>query len=314
MTIFEAFDAFMDFGSSYWAPRTLLYYRKNIGYFLQFYNTRCAPELPVSELPDTLYAEYVVYLRAKEKYAGHPLRNSMNVNGCIKSNTVCTYSRATRTFLNWLYKNGHIAIKLTEDVKLPRKDDDIIVPLLAPEVVAIDSVFDGAQNNDLRNWCIIHLMLDAGLRSCEVISLTPSDLIFDSHAITINRSKFDKSRVVPMVPKLEENLREYVRLYKPSGTLFRKSTENKGINEDVIKSMFLRIKRNTNIDRIHPHLLRHTFATSFIMGGGNLEQLRLLLGHYDYAVTRLYLHLASQYLILHTDIYQLDPLFFKAGY
>lgn len=314
MTMNEAYNKFLEHGSSYWAPRTFTYYQKNIGYFLKFYNTRCTPDMPVAELPDTLFAEYIVSLRAKERYLGHPLRDRMNVNGCIKSNTVCTYSRATRTFLNWMYKTGYLKKKITEDVKFPRKDDDMIVPLLNSEVMAIDAVFDCAQENDLRNLCIIHLMLDAGLRSSEVIALTPGDLIFDSHAITINRSKCDKSRVVPMVPPLEQMLREYVQIFKPSGTLFRKVDENKGINESVMKALFLRIKRNTGIDRIHPHLLRHTFATSYIMGGGNLERLRLLLGHYDYDVTRIYLHLANQYLILNTNIYQLDPSFFKAGY
>lgn len=314
MTIYDALGDFLQYGSSYWAPRTLSYYRKNIGYFLQYYGTRCTPGLPVCDLPETIYAEYIIYLRAKEKYSGHPLRSSMNVNGCIKSNTVCTYSRAVRTFLNWLYKSGYVSKRLTEDVKLPRKDDDMIVPLLAKEVSAIDAIFDRTVNNDLRNLCILHLMLDAGLRCCEVIALTPGDLIFNSQAITINRSKYDKSRVVPMAPPLLHLLQDYVKAFKPSGTLFRKTTENKGITQDVIRSLFLRIKRNTGIERIHPHLLRHTFATSYIMGGGNLEQLRLLLGHCDYNVTRLYLHLANQYLILHTDIYQLDPSFFKTGY
>ncbi|WP_081820350.1 tyrosine-type recombinase/integrase [Robinsoniella sp. KNHs210] len=65
---------------------------------------------------------------------------------------------------------------------------------------------------------------------------------------------------------------------------------------------------------MHPHLLRHTFATSYIIGGGNLEMLRLLLGHYDYNVTRNYLHLAYQYMILNADIYKLDSVFFKTTY
>jgi len=61
-------------------------------------------------------------------------------------------------------------------------------------------------------------------------------------------------------------------------------------------------------------LLSHTFVTSYIMGGGNLETLRILMGHSDYSVTRMYLHLAAQYQIMDTDIYRLDPVFFKKTY
>lgn len=60
--------------------------------------------------------------------------------------------------------------------------------------------------------------------------------------------------------------------------------------------MLIRIRRNTGLDRVYPHLLRHTFSTSYIMGGGSLESLRILLGHYDYSITRIYLHLANQFL------------------
>lgn len=62
------------------------------------------------------------------------------------------------------------------------------------------------------------------------------------------------------------------------------------------------------------HLCRHTFATSYIMGGGNLEFLRLLMGHTDYNVTKTYLHLANQYHLMGADVYKLDKVFFKSMY
>lgn len=317
ISIKEAYDRFISNGESYWAKGTLGYYRKNVGYFLQYLEGRFGRSLDslmLSELPDTIFMEYVVFLRAKERYADHPLRGCMNVNGTIKSNTVRTYCRAVKAFFNYLYRNRYTCIRYTEDVRLPKSDDDMIVPLLDSEVVKIDSIFDIDVPNDLRNLCIIHLMLDAGLRSCEVISLEPGDVIFSSSTIIINRSKGNKSRAVKMCPKLSRMLQAYVDIYSPSGTFFRKADSNKGINEDVIKSLFLRVRRNTRISRLHPHLLRHTFATSYIMGGGNLETLRILMGHYDYSVTRTYLHLANQYLVLDADIYRLDPIFFKSSY
>lgn len=316
MTLKAAYESFILYGSAYWAPRTKFYYEKNIGYFFNYLEDRF-PEgasLELSELPETILAEYLIWLRSRQRYSKHPQRKYMNVNGVIKCNTVNAYMRAIKAFFNYIYQARFTRIRFTEGIKLPCSDDDQIVPLMASEVQSIDAIFDCSVENDLRNLCIIHLMLDAGLRSCEVIELRPGDIIFASNAIVINRSKGNKSRAVIMCPLLKELLSKYFELSRPSGTVFRKTTDNKAISQSVINALFQRIIRHTGIDRLHPHLLRHTFATSYIIGGGNLESLRILLGHFDYSVTRKYLHLASQYQILGADIYQLDPVFFKKGY
>ena len=238
MRLQECFEDFLRDGSTYWAPSSYQYYKRNVDYFFNYLANRYrrpSGSMELSELPETILAEYVVWLRSKEKYAGHPLRGAMNVNGTIKNNTVNTYMCAVKCFFNYLYRRKYTGIRYTEGLKLPRSDDDQIVPLLASEVYRIGWMFDEEK---------------------------PGDLVFHSNTIVINRSKGNKSRVVLMCPLLEK-------------------------------------------------LLRHTFATSYIMGGGNLETLRLLLGHFDYSVTRKYLHLAAQYQITGTDIYRLDPIFFK---
>lgn len=317
MTLSVAYDKFIAAGSSYWAPRTKVYYERNVNYFLSYMGAvRQSPSesTTLEELPDDILVEYAVWLRSKGRYSGHPLQDYMSVSGTIKSNTVNTYMRAVKAFFNFMYQSRLVNIRYTENVRLPRPDDDQILPLMRAEVAAIDRCFDREVVNDLRNLCIIHLMLDAGLRSCEVIHLQARDVIFASSTIVINRSKGDKSRVVIMCPYLASLLQEYVDHTHPVGALFVKARENKPINEAVLKALFTRLRRNTGIARLHPHLLRHTFATSYIMGGGNLETLRILLGHFDYCVTRKYLHLAAQNQILGMDIYRLDPVFFKSVY
>lgn len=62
---------------------------------------------------------------------------------------------------------------------------------------------------------------------------------------------------------------------------------------------------------IYPHLLRHTFATSFILGGGSLEILRVLMGHSGYDVTKEYLHISQLVSFTGIDIYKLDDVFFR---
>lgn len=317
MTMKQAYDLFFLNGQTYWAVNTKHYYEKNLAFFFRYLEQRyqCPfDQIQLEDLPEDIIKDYVISLRYKSRYSDHPLSGVMNVQGTIKSNTVRTYLRAVKAFFNFLYDSGYTCSRFAKGVKVPKSDSDQIVPLLQSEVAAIDQIFDPDVPNDLRNLCIIHLMLDAGLRSCEVIALHVSDIIFASNTIVINRSKGDKSRVVIMAPRLAQLLVTYIDTFRPTSVLFLRTRSKDCINQSVINSLFLRIRRSTNIGRVHPHLLRHTFATSYIMGGGNLESLRILMGHADYTVTRTYLHLAAQYQIMHAPIYQLDPIFFKKAY
>ena len=317
LTMQEAFERFLENGKASWAPSTLQFYEKNVGYFLRFLSETYPAGLTPGNLPPSVFLEYLVSLRAKERYSNHPLRDVMHVEGTIKNNTVRTYGRAAKVFLNWCYQNRLCSQRLTDYVRMPKADNDQILPLSVEEVQAMDAVFDRHIPNDLRNLCILHLLLDDGLRSCEVVRLQAADVVFSSKCITINRSKHSRSRVVRMVPLLQELLGEYAHVFRiasSDGPFFRKFRSRDSIDSNVIRALFIRIRRNTGLDRVYPHLLRHTFATSYMMGGGNLESLRILLGHYDYSVTRIYLHLANQFFVMDSDIYRLDPVLFRTSY
>jgi len=87
----------------------------------------------------------------------------------------------------------------------------------------------------------------------------------------------------------------------------------KPITADAIRNVFCRAEKRTGIERLHPHLLRHTFATSFIIGGGSLELLRIYMGHSDIATTQQYMHVVNA-IQFSDNIYQLDDIFFKRMY
>lgn len=161
-------------------------------------------------------------------------------------------------------------------------------------------------------------MLDAGLRLGEVVGLRMSGLMFDKNLISV-QGKGDKFRMVLMSPLLKSLLYKYVVYYRdlsnPDLPVFVQLTASRpALTDNSIKQLFARVKKRSGVSRVYPHLCRHTFATSYIMGGGNLEFLRLLLGHTDYNVTKNYLHLANQYHLLSADIYKLDKVFFKSMY
>jgi integrase/recombinase XerC/integrase/recombinase XerD len=121
-----------------------------------------------------------------------------------------------------------------------------------------------------------------------------------------------------MLP-LASNVKNYINSYfdivgRPDGDSYVFQT-NKGfqLSENAIKCVFQRLKSKSGVSRIYPHLLRHTFATSFILGGGSVEVLRIYMGHSSIETTQKYLHLANNMRFM-KNIYQLDECFLKKFY
>ena len=320
MQISKVFEIFMVEKEASCSAKTLIYYRENLEKFFDYVSVTLDKQfvfIDCSELTRDLLIGYLAFLRQRYNYNLTDRR--------IKNTSVNTYYRAVKVFVNFCMEEEYIKTDILRKIKLPRSDEDAIIPLYNEEVLRIDNLFNAKTESGLRNLCIIHLMLDAGLRSGEVVKLRVCDVDFDKNIIKVF-GKGGKYRVVLLCPKLKRLLIRYKLLYRSfvqdlesncdylSNPLFVQIGSSEFINANVIKQLFHRIKRSSGIDRVHPHLLRHTFATSYIMGGGNLEFLRMMLGHFDYSITRKYLHLGNQYMMMSADIYKLDSVFFKNAY
>ena len=317
ISIEQAYQSFMAGRETSCADKTLTYYQENLTSFFTYISecfNKPISEIDCEEITRELFQNYIRHLRRRPKFQNHPfLEPSQEL---LSSTSIRTYARSIKAFSNFC-KDNEYGNDFTYKVKLPKDDSGEIIPLYQSEVQQIDNLFNLKTELGLRNWCIVHLMLDAGLRSSEVINLRFCDILFDKNIMQIYKSKGSKTRLVILCPRLKVNLMKYCVIHRnytalPSMSyVFLQMKQQNPINSNVIKQPFARIKKKSGIDRLHPHLCRHTFATSYIKGGGNIEMLRLLLGHTDYKVTRVYLHLAQQSQLLHEDIYQLDPVFFK---
>lgn len=288
----KLYEKFINEKKSYCEEKTITYYEENLTKFIEYVSDQ--------DLTRDIYINYIYELRKRG----------------IKNTSIRTYCRAIKAFSNWLLENEYIEKDITFKVKLPREDKNIVIPLSEDEVIKLDDVIMIPVFSDtilyLRNALIIHLMLDGGLRKSEVINLNVNDIDVDKNVIYINNSKYNKSRVIPLSSVIKNLYNAYLidREYSDIGLLNNTplliKADDKRITSDTIKSLFRRLKKQSGIERIHPHLLRHTFATSYLMQGGNLEQLRIILGHSDYNVTRHYLHLAASNKLLNYDYYKLD--------
>ena len=143
------------------APRTLDYYRENLTKFNNYVDAALQGK-PYAAITKQDYSKYLLHL----KKTG------------IKNTSLATYHRAVRTFCNWMLDNNYIDAAFTK-VKLPRPDPGMILPLSVSEVAEIDAYLQQTMYPE-RNYLLLHLMLDCGLRRQEVISLTLNVTISNS--------------------------------------------------------------------------------------------------------------------------------------
>lgn len=316
MNLQQAYDLFILSREEYCQDKTITNYKNNIRYFVSFMEDRrgvSANKIDIESIDKTDLSAYTLYLREKPKYKNHPF--NIEMASPIAKRSIKTYQVDVRTFFNFLFNEEYIKTQLTKKYKIIKAESKVIVPLSMDDVDILDGLHNPKTEIGLRNLCMIHLMLDAGLRRSEVINLELNHVNFDHNYILVVNGKGCKDRTVPLAPRLKKMLCTYAIAYRPACDhdyfLCNGNLENTQMTENAVKMLFSRMKKHTELNRLYPHLLRHTFATAYIMQGGDLESLRMYLGHTDISITQKYLHLANQYGTLNYDIYKLDGKFFR---
>lgn len=225
----------------------------------------------------------------------------------LTSGSVQTYIRGLRAFLHWLYENEIVNTNICHKFKLPkayRKEMNILTDEeISKLYLSFDSDFCG-----IRNLCMCSLMLDSGLRLLEVLTLENSLLHLDDGYCIVN-GKCQKQRTVPIGKTSAGLLRTYLEfvsaenIYSPY--VFT-TIDGEPLTRNTVKNIFRKLKKSSGISRLHPHLLRHTFATKYLENGGNIYALQSILGHTSLEMVKRYLHLSQSR--VYADFEQFSPL------
>ena len=148
-----------------------------------------------------------------------------------------------------------------------------------------------------RDFTIVNLLLNSGLRVSELCNLKTEDIEFDTGKIIIHGGKGDKERIALVSDKVMDSLKQYFksRLDRNVDSPYF-FTSNKGgmFHTSTIEKIVRNIAREAGINRkVTPHTLRHTFATNILKNGGDIRFIQTLLGHSSISTTEIYTHLDS---------------------
>lgn len=163
-----------------------------------------------------------------------------------------------------------------------------------PDVLTVDEIrrLVNATGN-IKHKLIIKLLYGCGLRVSEVINLKVDDINFDEGLIHIRLSKGRKDRFVRMPDSVKDDLKSYSRLNNEK-ILFVSNRGGK-LTPATIQKIVKNSSRKAGIKKdIHPHTLRHSFATHLLEQGIDLRIIQKLLGHSDIKTTQIYLSVSNQ--------------------
>ena len=246
---------------------------------------------PPDQLGPEHIREYQAYLFRERKLAAH---------------TVTQRLAALRFFfIQTMKKPWSVA-----DTPYPKKAR-YLPSILSPEEVAL--LIDSAQTRFHR--IVLMTLYGTGVRRTELARLQLADIDSRRMVIHIHGGKGRQDRDVMLSPTLLEALRDYWGglKRKPTEWLFpggSRHTSNHPITPRAVWYSCQRAAQRAGLqNRVHPHTLRHCFATHLLENGADLRTIQLLLGHHDLKETTIYLHLSRRH--LHATASPLDSLKLK---
>jgi site-specific recombinase XerD len=208
----------------------------------------------------------------------------------LAASTVTVYLAALRFFYTKTLKKSWSAA----ETPYPKRAEHIPSILSQQEVTRL---IDASDNSFHRT--LLMTLYATGVRRAELTHLKISDVDSQRMVIHVQGGKGRKDRDVMLSPKLLKELREHWRRLrrKPSQWLFpgnRQHVDDRPISTKVVWHACRNAAKRAGIKKpVHPHTLRHCFATHLLEQGADLRNIQMLLGHNDLEQTTVYLHVSE---------------------
>jgi len=200
----------------------------------------------------------------------------------LASASVRLVFNALKFYYTWILRR-----KLFNDLILPKREQKIPVFLTKKEVSDLLNVIKNPKHH-----LLIEFIYASGLRVSEVVRFKVENIFIDEAIAIVKQGKGKKDRKVILSEKFVEDLRNYLRR-KKEGYLFE--GRNGHLTERSVQEIISKAAKKARINKnVHPHSLRHSFATHLIESGTNTSTLQKLLGHSSLRTTQMYVHLSDK--------------------
>lgn len=206
---------------------------------------------------------------------------------------------ALRTWYRWLRKLGHVEHDPTEGIRAPRGDRRLPdAPDPDRTGAMLDAQSTAAAPLAARDRALLELMYSSGLRLSELTGLDCADLDHRGRRVRV-LGKGRRTRIVPVGAKAIDAVKAWLRhrpALGPRNDAMFLNHRGERLSPRSVQNIVRRAGAMAGIEGLHPHQLRHAFATHLLESSGDLRAVQELLGHADLSTTQIYTHLDHQQL------------------
>lgn len=255
------------------SQETILGYKKELRYFITFWEEKYNYPPELNDVTDSDIAEYLKYKKDR-KLATSSIARALNI---------------LRSFYKFLCKKRLYDVNVAyyvDSIKVTKKPRQFLTEEEFKKVLDYT-------DNKLMN-CIFHVIFYSGLRISELTNLKMDDVDLSNNVMHI-LGKGKKYRYIPINDKIRSILFEYSDTREVKSNYFFATKRTGKVSQQYVnRCLKISLKKAGIKKDISCHCLRHSFATNLLAKGANIQDVRELLGHSNIKVTSIYLHSTSQ--------------------
>lgn len=206
-------------------------------------------------------------------------------------------------FHRFLVREGYARRNPTDTLQLPKPPERLPDVLSASQVGAMLAACTGDGPPEMRNRAILEVLYGCGLRVSECTGLDLGDCILEEGYLRVV-GKGGKERISPISGAALEALGAYLErarpalakpYAKPTAAVFLNARGGR-LTRQSVHAIVADAGRLVGVDNLHPHTLRHSFATHMLEGGADLRVIQEILGHSDISTTQVYTHVSRTHI------------------
>ncbi|MDA0359955.1 MAG: tyrosine recombinase XerC [Proteobacteria bacterium] len=281
----------------------------------------------MTSLETNQISEYLTYLEKERRLSPHTVKNysrdlqllNLEFSDCLADITTHdirrlvatlhargrggkTLSRALsawRGYFNFLIERKGHKHNPCIGIRAPKKDKRL-PKALSPDEISQLLETEEADEKGIRDQAMFELCYSSGLRLSELASVTMRELDLDDGTIRVT-GKGNKTRIVPVGKKANTAIRRWIQvrknLNKPISNLLFPNKNNQPLSSRTIQYRLTQWTKKQGLGQnVHPHMLRHSFASHLLQSSGDLRAVQEMLGHASISTTQVYTHLDWQHL------------------
>lgn len=270
------------------SPKTVESYDRVLRSFLKWGNMNGPKDITLDSI-----RKYRLFLNRKQNVQGKELKKTTQNYHVI----------VLRGFLRYLAKEG-VASALPERIETAKTPERQVDFLEADELERLCHAAEGTSETARRDRALLEFLFSSGLRVSELVGLDRESVNLEAGELTV-RGKGGKLRMVFVSDRARAALRRYLDARKDAdpalfvstrrGFAEKSSAYDLRITVRTVERIVARLAAKAGLTKqVHPHTLRHSFATDLLRNGADIRSVQALLGHSSITTTQIYTHVTDE--------------------